>query len=276
MEQCLGRRIKDKEDARGRFQDGHRFFLEYRCSNERKKESDLCTVCQEWVERGLKLKDPYRNVHGLITESIPNWSHIYGGKWYTSKVGIYGNPSDEQMVKSKKAQDDARKDISVKPEPEPLAVAVEPVAVVAKSKRKPKSTTENPIEKPKVPSKRKPKAVAAVVAGETLTKAISAPPEKPKVQTKRKNKAVVAAPKDSQEPIVVKAVEALVPQTETLEIVSIRVKKVRLNEKSYFLDSKKQKVYSVGTDGLPHQYVGRWSSEDQKLDTSYPDSDLDL
>ena len=245
MEQCLARRIKDKEEARGRFQDGHRYFLEYRCANTVAKGQNLCATCGEWTQRGLKLKDPYRNVHGLITQPIPEWSHIYEGPWYESKVALYGIPSDEQMARAKKAQGEARA------QAEPVAVPVtvaEPVTVSV-----PLTVPEAPVTKPK----RKPKA-----EGETV-----------KAPTKRKPKTVPVTPTVEQPVVTVKAVEALEPIKETFEVIPISVKKTKLNGKAYFLDTKKQKLYSVGSDGQPSQYVGRWNSEEEKVDTSYPDSD---
>jgi hypothetical protein len=287
MEHCLGRRIKDKEEARGRFQDGHRFFLEYRCSNQREKDQDVCTTCQEWMNRGLKLKDPYRNVHGLITEPIPEWSHIYEGEWYESKVALYGIPSDDQMVRAKKAQTEARKidkvepvapapAIAPAPAPEPApAPAPAPAPVIAPPAPEP-VVAPSPAPAPAPAPASQPVAPAPAPKAKRKPKTASEATEKPKVPVKRKAKTVAPPPVVEQQAVEVKAVEALVPLKEPVEVVTIKVKKVRLNGKPYFLDSKKQKVYSVGADGLPHQYVGRWNNEDEKMDTSYPDSDREL
>jgi len=43
-------------------------------------------------------------LHGLLTEPIPDTSHIYGGTWYKKQVQRFGEPSEEWVKAAKDAQ----------------------------------------------------------------------------------------------------------------------------------------------------------------------------
>jgi len=266
-EQCYGRLQKDGESHRARFQDNHRFYLEYRCEGKIVQDQ-LCKRCLEWKQRGLKKTDHYRSLHGLITEPIPEWSHIFGGPWYQSKVTGYGHPSEFEMVRAKKAQDEARKGLaSVKPkeesDPEPTS---EPKPEPQKPGRK-KATEPVPVPLPPPPPPEP----------EPHPDPTPPPPPNPEpkpTQTKRtyKKKAKPVVPEKSVVPI--QAVETSTLPTE-VEIVKIVVRPFFANNTQYFRDPVKNKLYGVGKDKRPSNYVGRWDPESETIDTEFPDSDAE-
>jgi hypothetical protein len=257
-EQCFGRIIRDGESHRGRFLDNHRYFLEYRCSNQ-VKEDQLCSRCLEWRTRGVNKKDPYRCHHGFVFETIPEWSHIYEGPWYQSKVASYGQPSESEMARAKKAQVEARKDVEIKEE--------------VKEEMK-----EEPKKKRAYKKKEKPTAPATEPASATepLLEAVPVPKPVAKPTTIKKRRTKKEITKVPEQPNVqIQAVEAITPALTDIEIVKIIVRPFRVNDTAYFLDGKKNKLYSVGKDKRPSTYVGRWNPELQSIDTDFPDSDTE-
>lgn len=275
-EQCFGRLMKDGEANRGRFGDNHRFFLEFRCSN--KTNEILCNRCNEWKERGVNKKDPYRCHHGLITEAIPEWSHIYDGPWYQSKVAAYGHPSKEEMVRANKAKEEARK--GVEGVVEQIAAPQEPKAEKKKPGRKKKETvlsTPPPqegtqVEKPT--SKRRPKKIAEPAAPVPEPAPAPEPAPTPVVAKRTYKKKTAKETASAPTKVDVQAVEASTMLTD-VEVVKIVVKPFSHNDTSYFLDSKKNKVYSVGKDKKPLAYIGRWDAQAEHIDTEFPDSDAE-
>lgn len=250
-EQCFGRIIRDGEANRGRFPDKHRFYHEFRCPSTI-QEDQLCSRCLEWKARG-PTKDLYRCHYGLIIEELPEWSHIYEGLWYLSKVAVYGQPSELEMAKAKKAQMEARNGFDIKE-----TVVSESV----KKKRVYKKKDKQPVavEAPLVVEA--PVAVEAPVVVEAL-QPTTLKKRRPKKQT---------IPEESN--VQIQAVE-VTPMLNDIEIVKIIVRPFRVKETAYFLDGKKNKVYSVGKDARPSSYVGRWNSESQAIDTDFPDSDAE-
>lgn len=261
-DQCFGRLQKDKEPHRGRFGDNHRFFLEYRCSGKVSQEQ-LCAKCLEWKKRGVKKNDHYRSHHGLITEPIPEWSHIFEGPWYQSKVATYGHPSKEEMARAKEAQQQARKGIETK---------VDPPVVQEQKPEKPKrgrKKKEAPVPIPPPPRPPTPEPPVPPPSPPPP------PPPQPKAPGKRRPKKTAVAPVVAQAPSVqVQAVETSSLPTE-VEIVKIVVRPFFANDTMYFRDASKNKLYSVGKDKRPSTYVGRWDPESETIDTEFPDSDVD-
>lgn len=256
-DQCFGRLQKDKEPHRGRFGDKHRFYLEYRCEGK-VSQKQLCAKCLEWKERGLKKTDHYRSHHGLITEPIPEWSHIFEGPWYQSKVASYGHPSNEDMVRAREAQQAARNGV-IKEDTAPVVEAEKPKKSGRKKKEVPVDHVPVPVDS--VPTDPVPVAVDSV--------------PKPKAPGKRRPKKATNPVVSVQAPIVqVQAVETSSLPNE-VEIVKIVVRSFVANGTLYFRDTTKNKLYSVGKDKRPSTYVGRWDPETETIDTEFPDSDAE-
>jgi len=242
--QCLGRLVKDDDRFRGLFADGHKFHHEIRC--ERIADGDLCKGCQEKQSR-RDGNHPTR-LHGLISEAIPEWSHIFGGDWYNKRLPKYGAPSDMEMVKAKAAQEKARKSVKTSA-PEtivaPTQVAAEPAQVA---------------EEPKKKRVYKKKIVIVNEIPEVETK--------PKTKSKAKDLAIPAE-------VVIAAVESKEAPLEPTHIVRVKVSLMNIDGHPYFLDPIKNKLYNVASDKRPGRYHGRWNPTGKKIDTTFPDSDAE-
>jgi hypothetical protein len=192
---------------------------------------------------------------------IPEWSHIYEGPWYLSKVDTYGQPSEIDMGRAKKAQGEARMGLDVDVDVKEELVKKEPVKKERKKKEKPVIVETAPV--PAVTPVTVPVPVPVTVTG-----------VKP-VTKRRYTKKQPSVPVIIEKPKVqIQAVEAA-SMLEDLDIIKIVVRPFSHNNTSYFLNTTKNKLYSVGKDKRPAAYVGRWNSESETIDTDFPDSDAE-
>ncbi len=251
MARCLARIVRDSD--RGSFGDGSYFYHELRCSHNSLKDSDFCQYC---VKRQSKVVTSWTTnmptlPYGRITDPLPPESHIFGSHWYTEKAQKKGAPSEIEMARAKKAQLDAR---GIQEEKAPEVV----------------SDTQK---------KRKFKVVGSQAA--TVPVAAPAPPAAVAVEKpKRVRKFKVALPTPVALPVSVpsKAVESREQPIQITEedVLVIKVKKFEHNGRWYFLNSSKDKLYSIGSDGAPFQYCGRWNREKQTIDADIHDSDCEF
>jgi len=75
-------------------------------------ESGLCSGCEKRKERtdtkvaqitGTSLQGTHPSyLHGIVSEPVPFWSHIYDGAWFRLKVNGGAIVSEENMAKAKK------------------------------------------------------------------------------------------------------------------------------------------------------------------------------
>lgn len=262
-EQCLGRIIKRKDDLIGHFPNGKRFYLEFRCNNP--IESNLiCNRCLKWKEAGFNTKDIYGNHYGLITEPLPAENcKIFDSPWYHSMVPKNGVPNDSEMAKAKLAQQEARKGIAVQTVEAPVAVAVKEEP----KKRGRKKKVVEPVPPPRPPS-------PPPEPEPTPPPPPPVPQPKPSAG-KRRQKKQDPVPTPVQTKVQVQAVESSTPSSE-LEIVKIVVRPFTHNDVTYFRDLSKNKLYAVGKDKRPSGYVGRWDAETERIDTDFPDSDVEV
>lgn len=62
------------------------------------------TLCEGCAKRPTDRGKHEPRLHGLLTEPIPNDSHIYGGSWYWKQVEKFGEPSAEWLASAKADQ----------------------------------------------------------------------------------------------------------------------------------------------------------------------------
>jgi hypothetical protein len=264
--QCLGRKVNESL----KFKDGHYFYTEKRCT--KKTETILCKIC----EKNCTEKDSKNN--GIMTEPLPPLSHIYGSSWYNLKRTVYGDPSSEDMARAKKAQDEARADIIATVSATTVSATTVSAATVsaatvsattvnattvnattvsatAVKKRtfKVAATATAPVQEP-VPA---PLQVAAPVAATTPVKA------------KRQPKKVAVQPQETVKPLATESVE---PPLQDLNCITITVRKIEHNGRKYYLNSDKDKLYTVMPDGGVGKYCGRLDKENDRI-ADFPDSD---
>ena len=230
---CLGRRTNE----RLLFGDGkHYFYTEERC--KRKTSDAVCTVCARTSGSAVTVD------HGLVSEEIPQLSHIYGSAWYDLKQTIYGNPSSEDMARAKKAQEEARADVVA-------AVRATPV-------KKRTFKVVAPAQETAVPIQAQAQAQAPV-----STQA----PVKAKRQPKKVVQVQAAAP--AVNPL---ATESTEPPLQDLPCITISVRKIEHAGRKYYLNSEKDKLYTVMPDGGVGKYCGRLDREKDCI-ADFPDSD---
>jgi len=216
------------------FGDGkHYFYTEERC--KRKTAGGLCSVC----DGGAALE------HGIVSEGIPPLSHIYGSAWYDLKRTVYGNPSSQDMAKAKKAQ-------------EVSSPVISPVTSSAET-----ASPTKPVKKRTF----KVAATATEVAAAALTE-MAAPVAAP-VKAKRQPKKVVQAQPQEIQPL---ATESTEPPLQDLPCITISVRKIDHNGRKYYLNSEKDKLYTVQPDGGVGKYCGRLDRENDRI-ADFPDSD---
>ena len=233
--QCLGRKTGEKLQ----FGDGHYFYTEKRCT--KKTETILCKICEK-----NSLKKNHEN-NGIITEEIPRKSHIYGSPWYNLNCEDYGNPSSEDMARAKKAQDEARADIIATVSAATVSAATVSATTVKKRTFKVAATEQVPA----------PVQVAAPVVATTPVKA------------KRQPKKVAVQPQETVKPLATESVE---PPLQDLNCITITVRKIEHNGRKYYLNSDKDKLYTVMPDGGVGKYCGRLDKENDRI-ADFPDSD---
>ena len=177
--------------------------------------------------------------HGIVSEGIPPLSHIYGSAWYDLKRTVYGDPSSQDMAKAKKAQGDASVDANtIASKPEVIATA---------------STTEK--------KKRTFKIAAPTAIAVTETPV--------PVKVKRQPKKVVTAQIQTVSPL---ATESTEPPLQDLPCIVISVRRYEHNGRKYYLNSDKDKLYTVQPDGGVGKYCGRLDRENDRI-ADFPDSD---
>lgn len=134
----------------------HRCSIVKVCTSEAMEGNTLCEWCFTLPKDGRYKDGKYhgRNVHGLITEPIPEDSHIYGGPWYNGIVELYGDLEDKEWIKmaeeaQQKLEEEVRKRVGDN--------------VVPKEKKQKHQKAEQPVEeeteKKKVQRGRKKKVV---------------------------------------------------------------------------------------------------------------------
>ena len=234
--QCLGRLTDEKLH----FGDGHCFLTEKRC--KKMTMGRLCNKCinREPIKKGKK---PGNDDHGIVTDEIPPLSHIYGSQWYNLNLTSNGNPSSEDMAKAKKAQEEARADI----------IAAVSAKAVKKRTFKVAATAPEPVPAPE--PLQAPEPVQAPVTQV--------------VKAKRQPKKIAVQTQETVKPLATESVE---PPLHDLHCITITVRKIEHNGRKYYLNSDKDKLYTVMPDGGVGKYCGRLDRENDRI-ADFPDSD---
>ena len=129
----------------------------------------------------------------------------------------------------------------------------------------------------------KPKKVVDTEASASTETQTAVKEKKPRVKKAIKIKdeviaPVVPVPMPTPMPvaIVTKAVQSNEQTVYDVDVKVIKVRRLEVGGRSYFLDPNKYKVYKVGTDKKPGAYHGRWNPDTDEMKTSFPDSDCEV
>ena len=248
--QCLGRLTGEKLH----FGDGHCFLTEKRC--KKMTMGRLCNKCinREPIKKGKK---PGNDDHGVVTEEIPPLSHIYGSQWYNLNLTSNGNPSSEDMAKAKKAQEEARADI----------IAAVNANAVKKRTFKVAATVAAPVQAPE-PVQAQVQAPVQAPVPVQAPEPVQAPVTQV-VKAKRQPKKIAVQTQETVKPLATESVE---PPLHDLNCITITVRKIEHNGRKYYLNSDKDKLYTVMPDGGVGKYCGRLDRENDRI-AEFPDSD---
>jgi hypothetical protein len=120
----------------------------------------------------------------------------------------------------------------------------------------------------KAVKKRTFKVAAAAAATVQAPTEVAAPVAAP-VKAKRQPKKVVQAQPQEIQPL---ATESTEPPLQDLPCITISVRKIDHNGRKYYLNSDKDKLYTVQPDGGVGKYCGRLDRENDRI-ADFPDSD---
>ena len=216
----------------------------------------LCNKCinREPIKKGKK---PGNDDHGVVTEEIPPLSHIYGSQWYNLNLTSNGNPSSEDMAKAKKAQEEARADI----------IAAVNANAVKKRTFKVAATVAAPVQAPE-PVQAQVQAPVQAPVPVQAPEPVQAPVTQV-VKAKRQPKKIAVQTQETVKPLATESVE---PPLQGLNCITIIVRKIEHNGRKYYLNSDKDKLYTVMPDGGVGKYCGRLDRENDRI-AEFPDSD---
>lgn len=242
--QCMGRLVDDKYF--GWFGDRkHKFHLELRCSKPAVAGTPLCGKCLERPRQVGKYHSSL--LHNLISEPIPPWSHIFGGQWYEAKVNEYGEPTEAEMARGKKAKEIIYESTITEPNTIPVTVLQ---------------------ALPQIPPP-KPIGIKKV---DTFTSLASVESDTQKKRGRpRKNtlKDIPATPSSvvSEPPVIVQAAAIELDEAPMtgLEVVKIVLRKFKHEGRDYFISTNDQRVYSKTSDSRPGALEGRWNTKTRSI-----------
>ena len=89
------------------------------------------------------------------------------------------------------------------------------------------------------------------------------------VKAKRQPKKIAVQPQETVKPLATESVE---PPLHDLNCITITVRKIEHNGRKYYLNSDKDKLYTVMPDGGVGKYCGRLDRENDRI-AEFPDSD---
>jgi len=169
------------------------------------------------------------------------------------------------MAKAKKAQEEARADISAPVNDKTVsATTVSATAVSATT------VSATPVKKRtfKVAAAATEPAqlVAVAVATPVATTPVAATTP---LKAKRQPKKVAVQSQETVKPLATESVE---PPLHDLNCITITVRKIEHNGRKYYLNSDKDKLYTVMPDGGVGKYCGRLDRENDRI-AEFPDSD---
>lgn len=288
---CISRYTDDTYAQQ--FGDGrHKFYLEFRCNRPCLKTMNTCAKCAEKSFTTLQHSRKFN--HGNVDESIPDISHIFGGKWYFDGVRKWGSPPSEIIEFAIQYQKEARINTTIN---DSIEIYKEETQSIPQEMPRAK-TTQNldetiPIKPIPIKPKRKPK-VANDIINENVTQETIPPKRtrKPKVApdnlSEKKptpRKKIIDTPYSTlvsstnqlvhKEVALPTHIESQLEQidSEGYEIEYIQLSLFEANGTTYYRDSKKNKLYKKIKDKGIGPYIGRWNPDTDSIVSNIPDSD---
>jgi hypothetical protein len=288
MTQCISRISKVKgilHFAEGR----HRFYLEYRCSNNVIANTEKCVRCTDRSTDKIQSSGKYD--HGNVNEPIPDHSQMYGGKWYTDGCAKWGVPSSEDIKKAEEHRDAARAEFAAaNANANANAIANANANANAIDNANANATIINQeIVSPNISTKRKkriicpadptptttapiaPTAPIASIAPTAPIAALAPQPRKRVIKPKMKNEIIIPVEYKS---IIATHIENDIEElcTDDYEVEYVPLIPFEHNDISYFREPVKNKLFERKNKTIG-AYIGRYDSYTDTIRTDIPDSD---
>lgn len=281
---CISRYADNKYAEH--FGDGrHKFYFEFRCNRPCIINTNYCSTCTNKSD-SAKIQHLRKFNHGCVNEPIPDNSHIFGGKWYYTRILKWGPPPSEVIEFAMQYQNNARRDF-------------------IEGETSMDNVINSNIEIDTLPSKpikqtRKPKVASEIIKDISLPITISDVVQDIPIPTKSSRKPKVAS--STIKPTITRKKSSLTsystianttPQLVHKEVslpthIETKLDKIDSNEYSiqyikltlfdangtlYFRDATKNKLYKKIKDATIGTYVGRWNPATYSIITDIPDSD---
>jgi hypothetical protein len=258
---CISRITDDTYSQK--FGNGHhKFYIELRCNQKCMPNLDVCSKCNDKSD-SCKVQTSRKFNHGKVNEPIPDISRIYGGKWYLDCVSKYGPPSKDVIEFANRYQVEARENLD---------------SVSSSS-----SVSASAFTLSTCPSTSSLSTL--ITTGESVKKSRNTTPTSESTNSKTKS---IKKPKKpiicQQQPQMVHKEVTLPTHIETTldeldiedyDIEYVKLSIIEIDKKSYFIDSKKGKLYKKIKDKEIGPYVGRLNNETNLIVSDIPDSDDD-
>jgi len=255
-------RLLDKNGIPGRH-----VWIEYQCPNKVNVEGQICSDCSYKLPKYKYQANPKCN-HGIIGGPYPSDSKLYGSEFYLKLIKKGWKILEADEIRAKAAVDKTsmgKKKVMAEPlvtQVEPLVTQVEPL--VAQPEPATLEIQEPQVKqkrayKKKTPEEKAAKAIKAIKSGKPVKLDILLPEPIPQAE------------EINHDP---KFVEGIAPAIAITEFVTVKVKKMTIQGKSYYYDSNSGKLYGISVNGVG-AYKGRYNVEEDTVDTTFPDSDVE-
>jgi hypothetical protein len=267
--QCKGRYTKEKKEIPFPTKSG--YFTERRCG-EIAAHDELCEGCVEKRKLVFVLKNQQSHYLGKIDEPYIENCWLFGSPRYLRFAELPGNsPTTKQISEAETAQRISRGGLEMKTK------AVKESKEEAKKLGRPKKN--GTVISPLVAREALAAPVGPLAPTSSADAQSSAPTTTPPVVEQKpkpapKPKKVIKKTIPLAVATVAKAVEVAETPLEAIEVIKIQLVPKVIGDKSYWLDSSKDKVYEKTKDGSIGKYLGRYDSHEQTL-VSFPDSDVE-
>ena len=240
MDRCISRRacsdrnsFKLYKDTDGKVELGKYIWTEILCPNVASSAGKTCTDCATKLPK-YKYQSSGKCDHGTIGGPYPSDSRLYGSPFYLSQLKDGWKIKEEDETRAKEAQLCCSSMAKKTVKSNDTAA---PVVDVVPAEVK-------PLKKPR----KKAVKNTAVAEPSPAIACVEEPPSTPLY------------------------VEAMTAAVKVQDVIVIKVKKIRCEGKEYYYNSQSGKVYAVYANGVG-PYKGRYDSDEETLNTNYPDSD---
>jgi hypothetical protein len=274
--QCISRRAcADRDTIRlldKQGNPGRHVWVEYRCPSIVPGGMEVCHDCSYKLPK-YKYQANQKCDHGHIGGPYPADSKLYGSAFYLKLLKEGWRISEADEIRAKAAVDKAtmgRKKVIAEPVAVPVTVT-EPVAAlvaapvvetvaapVAEPVAEPVVTKAKRTYKKKTPEEKAAVAAKAIKSGKPVKIDVLLPTPPP----------VTEIPCDP------KFIESIAPPIVIEEFVTVKVKKMTIQGKQYYYHANSGKLYGISVNGVGG-YKGRYNAEEDAVDTTFPDSDLE-